>query len=89
MLKITVANNGVDLECKGTCLKIMSELCAAVEEVARSLILEGGFNEEAEREALVSALLSGLEYACKEALEPSDRWIDDYRRLPRYLVRLL
>ena len=73
MLKISVDNNGVDLEYEGTCLEIMAELCAAVERVARSLILKGGFNEKAERVALISALLSGLEYACKEALESSEQ----------------
>jgi len=73
MLKISVANDAVDLEYEGTCLEIMAELCAAVERVARSLILKGGFNEKAERVAFVSALLSGIEYACKESLESSEQ----------------
>ena len=73
MLKITVANNGVDLEYEGTCLEIMAELCAAVEGVAHSLIRKGGFNEKEERVAFVSALLSGIEYACKESLELSEQ----------------
>ena len=72
-MKISVANDVVDLEYEGTCLEIMAELCAVVERVARSLILKGGFNEKAERVALISALLSGLEYACKEALESSEQ----------------
>lgn len=73
MLKITVANDAVDLEYEGTCLEIMAELCTAVERVTHSLILKGGFNEKEERVAFVSALLSGIEYACKESLELSEQ----------------